>query len=220
MSRKPSLTYSVATFLGLALYLPFVSTRIEGEHFIPLEGPAILVSNHISFIDPIRVGYLGRRRKRQVHFLAKHGLFKNPISRWFFTACGQIPVERETSRAGDSLLFAAEALKDGRLVGIFPEGTMPDADNFMDQVQLPIKSGALRLAQKTGAPIIVVGAWGAQDTWRKGSSPKLRFRRKHCLVVLPGYYLDPEINLEVAKEELAQKMISATSIARKKLGDQ
>lgn len=214
MRRRPSIVYFLAEHFILPFYWLFVRTVIEGEHFLPHEGPVVLVSNHISFIDPISLGYLGRRRKRQIHFLAKDSLFKNPLLGRFFRACRQIPVERGTERAADSLIHARESLEHGHVVGIFPESTMPE-----DLVQLPLKSGALRLAAETGAQIIVVGAWGAQDTWRKGKKPHPRFRMPHALVVLPPYEIPVDADIEHERDILADKMRDATSKARAKIGE-
>lgn len=213
MSKKPLLLYFVARSIILPFYVLLIKTKIEGEHFIPKKGPLILASNHISFIDPLALGYLGRRRKRQIHFLAKDSMFKNPILRWFFLSCGQIPVQRNTEKAADALIHAEQALRAGQVVGIYPESTMPD-----DLVQLPIKSGTIRLSQKTGAPIVVVGTWGAQETWRKGRKPKPRFRRPHMMVVLPPYVVDPAEELEQARTFLANRMLESTKTAKMKLG--
>lgn len=212
MTKKTSIVYVLAREFILPFYALFVKTRIEGEHFLKKVGPVVLVSNHISFIDPLALGYLGRRRKRQIHFLAKASMFENPILRWFFLKCGQIPVERNTERAQDSLIHAKEALLDGRVVGIYPESTISE-----DLELLPIKSGAVRLAIQTGAEIVVVGTWGAQDTWRKGKKPMPRFRRKHMMVVLPPYKVDQNTDVEIARDELANKMKQATSIAKEKI---
>lgn len=214
MRRRPSIVYFLAEHFILPFYWLVAKTTIEGEHFLPHDGSVILVSNHISFIDPISLGYLGRRRKRQIHFLAKDSLFKNPILGKFFRACGQIPVERGTERAADSLIHARESLASGHVVGIFPESTMPE-----DLVQLPLKSGALRLAAETGAPLIVVGAWGAHDTWRKGKLPSLRLRRPHALIVLRAYSIAADADIEREREILADKMRDATSKARAKIGE-
>lgn len=213
MHKRTSIVYSLARLVILPIYFIFVKTIIEGEHFVPREGRVILVSNHISFIDPICLGYLGYRRKRQVHFLAKDSLFKFKILKWFFTAAGQIPVERGTERAADSLIHARASLENNSVVGIYPESTMPE-----DLIQLPIKSGALRLSQETGAPIVVVGTWGAHNTWRKGKKPRPRFRSTHAVVVLPPYKIEPEQNIDEAREVLAEKMAEATLKAKRKLG--
>jgi 1-acyl-sn-glycerol-3-phosphate acyltransferase len=214
MPKYSSIMHRFARIVLLPFYSLFVKTKIEGEHFIPRQGPAIIVSNHISFIDPFALGYLCRRRNRQIHFLAKSELFKIPLLGWFLRSCGQIPVERGTSKAADSLLSAELALSDSRLVGIYPESTMPE-----DLVQLPIKSGAIRLAIKTGAPIIVVGTWGAHDFWRKGKLPRPRIRDTHWLIVAKPYLLDKDADVEASRSQLAEMMKQTTKIAKEKLGN-
>lgn len=213
MTRRFSIVYSLASAVALPFYSLVAKTLIEGEHFVPSKGSAILASNHISFIDPLSIGCLVHRRKRQVHFLAKDSLFKNSILRWFFTSAGAIPVARNTGKAADSLIHAQAALHRGHLVAIYPEATMSD-----DLIQLPIKSGALRLAVQSSAPIVVIGVWGAQDTWRKGRRPHFRFRRPLAMVVLPPYTLAADEDIDHARKVLAEKMLHATELAKAKLG--
>ncbi|HMS24331.1 MAG TPA: lysophospholipid acyltransferase family protein [Acidimicrobiia bacterium] len=213
MSRRFSIVYSLASAVALPLYSLVARTHIEGEHFVPSKGGAILASNHISFVDPLSLGCLVHRRKRQVHFLAKDSLFKNPILRWFFTSAGAIPVARNTVQAADSLIHAQAALQRGHLVAIYPEATMS-----ADLVQLPIKSGALRLAVQASVPIVVVGVWGSQDIWRKGHRPHFRFRRPLAMVVLPPYTLAADEDIDKGREVLAEKMLHATALAKAKLG--
>ncbi len=185
-----------------------IKTKIEGEHFIPLNEPIILVSNHISYLDGFALGYLARRRKRQVHFLAKEEIFKNPILKKVLLSAGQIPVARRTENAKDALRYAKQSLQNGHIVGIFPEATMPT-----DLVQLPIRTGAIRLSQDTQVPIVVIGMWGAHEIFRKGSKPRLKIRHKHAIVVTKGYIVDTEITLDKAREDLENRMKDATSKA-------
>lgn len=213
MSRNHSIVYSLASWVALPFYSFFVKTVIEGEHFIPKDGPVVIASNHISFLDPLALGYLLRRRKRQIHFLAKEDLFKNPLLAKFFLACGQIPVARGAHNASEALVHAHRSLEKGHCVAIYPEGTMPN-----DLVQLPIKSGAIRLAQESGAPLVVVGSWGAHEIWRKGMRPRLRFRHKHVLVVQPPVQIDSDEDVESYKETLAEKMRAATTHAQSLYG--
>ena len=214
MKSEKSLVYSITSFFALPIYSLLVNTKIEGEHFIVKDGPVIIVSNHISFIDPLALCYLLRRRKRQVTFLAKDSLFKNRLLGWFFRQCQQIPVSRETDNAKNSLIHANEALNIGKCVAIYPEGTISDTNNL-----LAIKSGALRLAQSSGAEIVVIGTYGANKIWTKGSRPNFKLRSKHAMIVSKGYKIDKDANIEEEKIKLANRMSSLALQARKKLGE-
>lgn len=93
--------------------------RIEGSNSIPASGPVIIASNHISFWDPVLVG-LGC--PREVHFMAKEELFRNPLLRWLISAYNAFPVRRGIlDRQG--LRKAAGLLREGNVLLVFPEGT-------------------------------------------------------------------------------------------------
>ena len=145
--------------------------------------------------------------------MAKDALFKNPILRWFFTQCHQIPVHRGTDKAADSLIDAEKALKKGACICFYPEATISNNEEL-----LPIKSGAIRLAQKTGCEVVVIGTYGAHRIWTKGSGFRLKFRTKHTMIVSKGYKIDPDQNIETAKKELAAKMTELAQTAKKRQG--
>lgn len=213
MKSENSIIYKMAACIAMPIYSLLIKQSSEGEHFIPTSGPVILVSNHISFLDPLAIGFLAKRRKRQVSFLAKDSLFKNPVLRWFFTKCHQIPVYRGTDKAKDSLLAAADAIKEGACICFYPEATISSTTEL-----LPLKSGALRLAQNSGVEIVVVGTYGAHRIWTKGSGLRLKFRTRHTIIVSKAYKVEPDKDLELAKTELAQKMTELVNIAKQRQG--
>ena len=131
-----------------ALYRPVV----EGAEHIPDRGPAILASNHLSFLDSI---FLPAAIDRPIFFLGKSDYFSG-WRRHFFENVGVMPVNREGGDAGEaSLRRGAEILESGRLLGIYPEGTRsPDGRLYRG------KTGPVRLALRTGAPLIPVAMLG------------------------------------------------------------
>lgn len=130
--------------------------RIEGEENIPRRGGAILASNHLSYGDTFLLPALIRRR---LTFPAKAELFVprkslgSKLVAWFLTAVGQVPMDRSGGRASaEGLAPVVEALGQGRLVGIYPEGTRsPDGRLYKG------KTGVARLSLITGVPIVPVG---------------------------------------------------------------
>ena len=75
-------------------------------------------------------------------------------------ACGQIPVQRQSAKSADALLAAVEAVNQSRAVVIYPEGTITrDPDLW----PMKGKTGAARIALRTGCPVIPIGQWGAQE---------------------------------------------------------
>lgn len=141
----------------------------------PSQGPVIVASNHVSYLDPLALGYLCLKRRRPARFLTKRELFEKPgpagaLLRVFLETTGQIPVSRGTSEAASSLEAAEEALKRGECVVVFPEGTISH-ETF--EPARP-KTGAARLAAATGAPVLPVGIWGSHRAFTKGRKPDLR----------------------------------------------
>lgn len=99
-----------------------LSWTIEGLEQVPAGGPVILVANHISYIDPLCLAYVGHQRGRRVRFMAMAELFRFPLLGPLLRRLGHIPVHRGTADARTSLTAALAALEAGRCVGIFPEG--------------------------------------------------------------------------------------------------
>ena len=129
--------------------------RIHGADNIPDEGAAILVSNHQAVMDSF---YLPLMVRRQLTFPAKKEYFTGTgisgrIQKFFFSSVGQIPVDRSSKDAGDTLQNAAESvLARGDLFGIYPEGTRsPDGRVYKG------RTGMARIAMATGQPVILVG---------------------------------------------------------------
>jgi 1-acyl-sn-glycerol-3-phosphate acyltransferase len=141
--------------------------RAEGLENIP-DGPAILAANHQSFLDNLLLPLVVKRRR--VVFLGKAEYFDKWYLRWFFKGAGVIPIRRE-SRAGSEMALgtAVEALRSGKLIGIFPEGTRsPDGRLHRG------KTGVARLALDARVPIVpvaIVGTYRALPYDRKVPRP-------------------------------------------------
>ncbi len=116
-----------------------------GVHNIPKEGPCIICCNHTSISDIL---FLGVLCPRQIHFMAKDELFKNKLLAWLFTKLGAFAVNRRTGDKG-AINRAEEILSEGKILGIFPEGTRHPGD-----APHKAKPGAAMLALSTKAPIL------------------------------------------------------------------
>lgn len=146
-----------------ALYRPLV-TGIEN---VPRTGPVIIAANHASFADEFFTPLAARR---QVYYLAKAEYFDSPGLRGramaaFFTGCGHVPVDRDSTRAAAaSIDICVELLKDGQAFGIYPEGTR-SADGRLYR----FRTGVARVALRSGAPVVPVGLVGTRDVQPPGS---------------------------------------------------
>jgi 1-acyl-sn-glycerol-3-phosphate acyltransferase len=127
--------------------------RVEGVRRVPRSGPAILACNHVSYLDWLFLPLVVRTRR--ISFLAKLEYFTQPglkgaFQRYFFTATGQVPIDRSgTDSASAALRTARRLLDEGRLVGVFPEGT-----RSRDGRLYRGRTGVARLAADTGVPVI------------------------------------------------------------------
>jgi 1-acyl-sn-glycerol-3-phosphate acyltransferase len=131
---------------------------IDGEK-IPAHGGFVLVLNHISEVDPLTAAHIVWDHGRIPRYLAKDGLFRNRFLGFFLRAAGQIPVYRASRNAIGAYDAAVQAVKDGKCVVVYPEGTLTRDPDLWPMVG---KTGAARIALATGAPVIPVGQWGAQ----------------------------------------------------------
>jgi 1-acyl-sn-glycerol-3-phosphate acyltransferase len=149
--------------------------KIEGVRRVPRRGPAILACNHVSYLDWLFLPLVVRTRR--ISFLAKLEYFTRPglkggAQRYFFTATGQVPVDRSGTDAATAALRTAQTLlDDGRLVGIFPEGT-----RSRDGRLYRGRTGVARLAAETGVPVIPCATVGVFDIAPPGTRIP-RFRR-------------------------------------------
>jgi putative phosphoserine phosphatase/1-acylglycerol-3-phosphate O-acyltransferase len=148
--------------------MPWVDMRFEGLDNIPAYGGVVLASNHRSYLDPIVVGCATAKVSRPVRFMAKKEVTDAPFFGSLATALGAIRVDRG-SGSGEPLATAAGAVDGGELVAVFPQGTIPRGEAFFDPV-LQGRTGAVRLASLTGAPIVPVGIWGSEKAWPRNSS--------------------------------------------------
>jgi 1-acyl-sn-glycerol-3-phosphate acyltransferase len=153
---------AILTPLLRVLYRPWT----EGLENVPEIGPAIIASNHLSFLDSIFMPLLVPRR---VTFLAKSDYFTAPgvkgrLKRMFFTGVGQVPIDRSGGRASEAALSTGiDILKEGKLLGIYPEGTRsPDGRLYRGKV------GVARMALEAGVPVIPVAMIGTFEVQPQG----------------------------------------------------
>lgn len=132
------------------------SVRVVGARNLPRRGPALVLANHTSFLDPMVAGLALNRR---VGFVARASLFRHPWVGWFLRGVGTIPIEhRGFSRAG--VQGTLDALGRGQAVLMFPEG-----ERSHDGTVQPFKPGLALLIGRTRAPIVPAGIAGAFAAW-------------------------------------------------------
>ncbi|MEU9336117.1 lysophospholipid acyltransferase family protein [Streptomyces sp. NPDC048290] len=147
----------------------------QGSENIPRSGGAVLVSNHIGYMDFVFNGLAALPQKRLVRFMAKESVFRHKVSGPLMRGMKHIPVDRKQGEA--AYQHALESLRSGEVVGVFPEATISQSFTLKS-----FKSGAARLAQDAGVPLIPMAVWGTQRIWTKGH-PR-NFKRSHIPVTV------------------------------------
>ncbi|MEU5403762.1 lysophospholipid acyltransferase family protein [Streptomyces sp. NPDC005963] len=167
---RPVVGAALAMFKALDLKID-----TQGAQHIPRTGGAVLVSNHISYLDFIFAGLTALPQKRLVRFMAKDAVFRHKVSGPLMRGMKHIPVDRDQGEA--AYKQALESLRSGEIIGVFPEATISQSFTLKS-----FKSGAVRMAQEAGVPLIPVALWGTQRLWTKGR-PR-NFRRSHIPVTI------------------------------------
>ena len=185
----------------------------QGQEHVPLKGGAILAINHTSYLDFALAGTAALPAKRYVRFMAKKEIFDNKIAGPLMRGMHHINVDRSNGSA--SFVAALRSLKDGEIIGIFPEGTISTSFEIKG-----LKSGAVRLAIGAGIPIIPTIVWGGQRVYTKGVKPN--FKRKKIPVSVsfgePIFY-SRETDVEVAEAHLREVMIEMLHKVQEKYPD-
>lgn len=162
--------------------------EVTGLENIPREGGAVVAANHTTWFDPVAVACA---LNRPVHFMAKAELFRNPLIAKLLRKVYAFPVRRGQADR-EAIRTALEVAGNGHLLGIFPEGTRGQGD-----AMLPLQSGAVFIAAKSGVPIIPVAV--------SGVSP-LRFRQK--IKVRIGKPLDLGGPRRITKPEMEEASLA------------
>ncbi len=167
--------------------------ELRGGERIPAQGPAILVANHESMIDP---WLLGLATPRPIRYMAKAELWSYPVVRNVMEWFGTFPVARGVGDR-DAVGRAAELLADGQVLGMFPQGTC------LPYRRRPWLRGAARLALSTGVPIVPVCIVGSERALRPGKF-KLGLPRIRVLVCEPIQVEQCRPTVAAAKELTAR----------------
>ncbi len=145
--KRRSAMFVVGRVLAIPLFKFMYHYKVKGKKNLPKKGAYIVCCNHLSNMDP---PLLSVTQKRQLYYMAKAELFEKKFFAWVIRTLGAFPVHRG---AGDNKAIeqAEEVVKDGRLLGIFIEGTRSKTGEFLRP-----KSGASIIAYQTQTPVIPV----------------------------------------------------------------
>lgn len=174
-------------FLAIFIGKLFYRLEVTGLENIPSEGGAIVCSNHPGTFDMF---FIACKVKRLVHYMAKEELFKNPILAYILPRIGAFPVKRGKGDI-DSIRTALRILKEGKILGILPEGTRTGVNNSR---KVKPKAGVALIAVKANVPIIPAAI--------SGNYKKLFSKVK--VVYGEPIYLNNQHGKKYTKEELEE----------------
>lgn len=158
-------------FAGLPRW--YFRFTVEGARHVPAAGPCVICANHASYADPILVAMAC---PRPVRFIVDRAQYHRPLVHWIAVRTGAIPVENDPRDLG-SLRRALDALRQGAVLGIFPEG-----GRSFDGSLMPAKPGAALLALRNSAPLVPAGIAGAFAAYSRHH----RFPRREPVTVRFG----------------------------------
>ncbi len=177
-------------WFAAALFYPvcrvLARRKNTGTERIPRQGGVLLVMNHVSHIDPLYDAVFVHKLRRTPHFLAKESLFRLPLVRSVLYGSRQIPVYRGSADAKDSLRDANAALRAGKLVIIYPEGTITRQPEGWPMYS---RTGVARLALDNDVPVLPVARWGTRDIL-DGYHRKFRPFPRHDVATVVGEPVD------------------------------
>lgn len=178
--------------------------RVSGLEHVPAQGGVIFAANHTSYLDPPALGCA--INTRIVHFMARDTLLSSPIARFFFKHAQVIPLDRTRGDLA-ALRKAISFLKDGKAIGLFPEGT-----RSKDGTPQAAKGGIGFLLAKGGAPVVPMYISGTFQAFPRGSSKFLPSR----ITVNIGAPIPPEELLAAMAD--AKDYASVGSLVMQRIG--
>jgi 1-acyl-sn-glycerol-3-phosphate acyltransferase len=158
----------------VGIELSFHRIRIEGRENVP-SGGCLIVSNHVSFMDPTTVGWAVAR---EIYYLGRKSLFTPPFWSWFLPICNVLPIDRDAHDIA-GLRRIIKMLKEGHAVLLFPEGT-----RSVDGTIQPAEPGAGFVALKAGVPILPVRVFGTFESLSRHTK-RLRFNPIRVVIGKP-----------------------------------
>jgi len=183
--------YLVKAICWLLLKI-FWRMEIIGIENLPENGGLIIASNHVSYLDP---AVLVASLNRKIYFITKKEVFKNTFVSFILKNLNAFSVDRENV---DMLAFkkAINILREEKILGIFPEGTRSSNGELQE-----LKLGAIKIAMKTGVPILPVGIIGTHKIYPRGIKFPILFKHK----IIVKYGTPQYLNKLKSRDKIYQK---------------
>jgi 1-acyl-sn-glycerol-3-phosphate acyltransferase len=203
---------TVIQIARLVFRIQGLKITVSGVENLLGSGGAVIAINHTGYLDFMIAGLPTYQQGlgRKVRFMAKQEVFDNKITGPIMRSLRHIPVDRSSGAA--SYEAAVRNLKNGELVGVYPEATISRSFEIKE-----FKSGATRMAVDAGVPIIPHVVWGAQRIWTK-DHPKKLFRPKVPITVVVGEPIEPTLGVAELNGLLHSRMQHLLERAQEQYG--
>lgn len=184
--------YALVRAICWLLLKIFWRMEIIGIENLPQTGGLIIASNHVSYLDP---AVLAASLNRKIYFITKKEVFKNTFVSFILKNLNAFSVDRENV---DIIAFkrAINILREEKVLGIFPEGARSSNGELQE-----LKLGAIKIAMKTGVPILPVGIIGTHKIYPRGIKFPILFKHK----IIVKYGAPQYLNQLKSKDKIYQK---------------
>ncbi len=195
--------YAVCSWICWAGLTLGFGLRIKGKRHIPQTGPALIIANHQSFLDPVLVGLAA---PRMLTYLARKTLFHHqPIFSWLIRTLHAIPVDQD-GVAKEGMRAVLQALEAGRAVLIFPEGGRTENGKIA-----PLMRGIVLLVERSKAPVVAIGLAGAFQALPRGRvipnlSPLFLPAQDSAIAVAVGRPISPQELSRLSRQETLERL--------------
>lgn len=214
-------SYRTAEALIWPPMMTFTRRDWKGQENLGRHGEGIIAApNHISWFDPMVVAHYLHDSGRPPRFMGKQSIFEVPVIGRLIGGAGQIPILRESDPTR-ALSSAVAAVRAGECVVIYPEGTITRDPNLWP---MSGRTGALRVALETGAPLVPIAQWGAQEVMPPYAK-KLKLLPRKRMQVTAGPPLDIDdlrgqpITKELLEEGTDRLMDAITALLEQLRGE-
>ncbi len=191
----PPLIYEMLRWFAFIVFAIIIRLSLAGLNNVPARGPLILAPNHLAWFD---IPLVALHIPRKVVYMAKEEWFRGKIA-WLIRFLGAFPVRRgEPDR--QALRAAEEQLRQGHILGIFPEGTRSKSHRLAQG-----HAGMALIALRTGVPVVPVAIWGSEKILKE-FRPRVTIRYGEPVILKPKGMKITRQDIDEATDQVMQRI--------------
>jgi 1-acyl-sn-glycerol-3-phosphate acyltransferase len=214
-ASRPSLIYLTIRCIARLIFKTIYRCKTIDKGLVPHTGPLLVAANHQSYLDPPLVGGMA---DREMHFVARSGLFSFGPFGWIIRQLNSVPIKEEAGDLG-AIKEIVRRLEMGNAVVIFPEGS-----RCPDGAMHEFKRGVALLVKRAKCPVVPAAVEGCFDAWPRGSAPRVFGKRIAVKYGRPIPYEElmqngPDAALERLASEIDRMRLELRAMLRKETSD-